>query len=133
MNKVSGDINKNTQVCTATQENTGKLIENAVSQAPTKPQDIISPNPSRTSGANQESNSSYAANWTTSWQTNNSGIQQHPNYKAYHLHRPYETPVSPHVYIGQQPPNLSLFDFNQSLVKLIQCQTELTHRTQDLP
>ena len=44
MGKVSGDISKITQVCTAVHENTGKFIENAVSQALTKPQDIIPPN-----------------------------------------------------------------------------------------
>ena len=39
--KVSCDITKITQACTAAQENTGKLIENAISQALTKPQDFM--------------------------------------------------------------------------------------------
>ena len=55
--KVSGDITKITQACTAAQENTGKLIENAISQTLTKPQDIT-PNPTINSRSNQASNSS---------------------------------------------------------------------------
>ena len=105
--RVSGDINKITQACTAAQENTGKLVENATSQVLTKPQDIMPSNPaidSRTLEANCASNSSYE-DWTTSWQTNNFGIPQHPSNEAYHSERPYETHVSPHAYVGQHPPN----------------------------
>ena len=43
--EVSGDITKITQACTAAQENAGKLIGNTISQALTKPQDTIPPNP----------------------------------------------------------------------------------------
>ena len=43
MDKVSGDITKITQACTTVQENTGKLIEKAISQALTKSQDITHP------------------------------------------------------------------------------------------
>ena len=42
---VSGDITKIMQAYTAAQENTGKLIENAISQALTKPLDVTLPNP----------------------------------------------------------------------------------------
>ena len=38
--KVSDDITKTTQACIAAQENTGKLIENVISQALMKPQDV---------------------------------------------------------------------------------------------
>ena len=75
--KMSDDINKITQACTTAQENTGKLIQNAILQALTKLQDIMPPNPaidSRTFGMNCASNSSYKTNWTGSWQTNNFGI-----------------------------------------------------------
>ena len=48
------------------------------------------------------------------------------------MQRHYETPVSPHAYVGQQPPNTTLFDFNQSVDKLFQYQTKLTHSTQQL-
>ena len=74
-----------------------------ISQALTKPQDITPSNPARdprTFGANCESSSSYNINWTTSWQANKFGIPQHPNSDAYHLQRPFETPVSPHAYVG---------------------------------
>ena len=80
--KVSIDINRVTQACMADQENTGKLIENAISRALTKPQDVMSPNPaidSRSFGTNCASNSSYKTNWTVYWQTNNSVMPQHPN------------------------------------------------------
>ena len=36
---MSGDLNKITSACTAAQENTGKLIENVISQALARPQD----------------------------------------------------------------------------------------------
>ena len=52
--------------------NTGKLIENPISQALTRPQDVMPPNStidSRTFGTNHTSHSSYEANWTMPWQT----------------------------------------------------------------
>ena len=44
---MSGDIKKITRVSTTAQENIGMLIENAIPQALTKPQDIIPLNPAR--------------------------------------------------------------------------------------
>ena len=38
----------------------------------------------------------------------------------------------PNAYIGQQAPNLTPFDFNQSVVELFRHQNELTHSTQQL-
>ena len=64
-----------------------------------------------------------------SWQTKNFDIPQHSNNEAYHSQRLYEIPVYPHAYVNQQPPNLTPFDFNQSVVKLFRHQTELTHST----
>ena len=61
MDKVSCDFTKIMQACTTAQENTGKLIENAISQGLTKPWDVMPPNPttdSRTFGASHTSNSS---------------------------------------------------------------------------
>ena len=69
MDKVSTEITKIMQACNTAQENTGKLIENAISQALTKPQNIMPPDPtidSRTFGKNCASNS-YETNWTLSW------------------------------------------------------------------
>ena len=104
--KVSGNINKIIQACPAAQENTGKLKEKVL----TTPQDIPPPNPatgSSTFEAYCASNSSYETNGTTSLQTNNFGITQYPNNEAHHSQRPYEIPVSPHTYVGQQPANLT--------------------------
>ena len=39
-------------------------------------------------------------------------------------------PLSAHAYVAQESPNLTLFDFNQFVVELFRCQTELTHSTQ---
>ena len=101
---VSSDITKITQVCTAAQENSGKLIENILSQALTKPQDIIPPNHTVDSRSSQTSNSSYETNWTSSWPTANFGIPQQSNNVMYHWQRHYETPTSPHACVNQQPP-----------------------------
>ena len=131
--KVSGDITKIMQACMGAQETTGQLIENAISQALPKLQDVMSPNPatdSRTFRTNCASNSSNETKWTSSLQTNSFGIPQHPNNEAYHAQKPYETSVTPHAYVNQQPPNLIPFDFNQSVFKLFRCQTELTPSTQ---
>ena len=121
------------QACTIAQEITGKLTENTISQALTKPQEVMPPNPnmhSRTFSTNHASNYLYETNWTLSWQTNNFGIPQHPNNDAYHSQRPCETPVFPHAYVNQQPPNPTPFDFNQSIVELFRHKTELTCSTQ---
>ena len=53
---------KITQACTTAQENTGKLIENVISHALSKPQDSTPPNPALDPGSSQISNSSYEAN-----------------------------------------------------------------------
>ena len=129
MKKVSCDINK------IMHHSSGKywlINRKCYLKALTKPQDIMPPKPaidSRTSGTNCASNS-YETNWTLSWQANNFGIPHFHNNEAYHSQRPYETPVSPHVYVGKQPPNLTPFDFNQSVAELFRCQTKLTHSTQ---
>ena len=104
---VSDDITKFTQTCTTAEENTGKLTGNAISQAPTKTQDVTTPNPtidSRIFRANVTSNSSYETNWTLSWPTNNFGIPQQSNIDLCHSQRPYETPTFPRAYANQQPP-----------------------------
>ena len=82
MEKVCGDIIEIMQACIVAQENAGKLIENAISHALTKPQDVmplnLTINP-RTFRTNCASNSSYKTNWTSPWQTNNFGIPQQSN------------------------------------------------------
>ena len=96
MDTGSGDITNITQACTAAQENTGKLIENAISKALTKSQDVTTPDPteeSRIFGTNCTSNSSYESSWTLSWPTTNFGMSQQSNNDTYHSQRPYETPT----------------------------------------
>ena len=133
MDKVSGDITKITQAWTAAQENTGKLIENIISQALTKPKDVTPPNPtidSKMFGTNCTSNSSYETKWALSSPTTNFTMPQQSNKDMYHPQRPYETPTSPHAYVNQQSPNQTPFNFNQSIVELFRCQTEVLHSTQ---
>ena len=92
MDKVPDDITKITQACTTAQENTGKVMENSITQALTKPPDVTSPYPtidSRTFGTHHASNSSSETNWTSYWQTNNFGIPQHSNNEVYHSQRHY--------------------------------------------
>ena len=132
MDKVSGNITKITQACATVQANTSKLIENAILQALTKPQDITPPNPTIDSRNSWTSNSSYEASWTLSWPTTNYGMTQQSNNDSYHLQRPYETPTSPHAYVKQHASNQTTFDFNQSIAELFKRQTELTHSTQQL-
>ena len=133
MDKVSSDVTKITQPCTAAQENTGKSIENVVLQVLTKPQHVTLHNPttdSRTFGTICTSNSSCETNLTSSWPTTYFGMPQQSNNYVYHSQRPYVTPASPHAYVNQQPPNQTTFQFNQLVVELFRCQTKLTCSTQ---
>ena len=59
-------------------------------------------------------------------------MPQQSNNDAYHLHRLYEKPTSPHAYVNQQHSNQTSFDFNQFVVELFRCQTKLSHSTQQL-
>ena len=106
------------QACKTVQENTAKLIENTISQALTKPQDIIPPNPNLYSRNSWTSNSSYEPNWTSSWPTNNYNMSQQSNNYMHNLQRPHKSHTSSHVYVNQQSPNQTSFDFNQSVVEL---------------
>ena len=114
INKASGDITKIIQACTTAQKNTGKLIENAISQALIKPQDITPPNPILDSRNSWTSNSSYDLNMAKT----NYNMPQQSNNSMYHLQRHYETHTSPHAYVNQESCNQTSFDFNQSLVEL---------------
>ena len=89
--KVSSDITKITQACTAAQEKTWKVIVNAIPQALTKSHDVTPPNPtidSRNFGTKHTSNSSYESKWTLSWPTNNFSMPQQSNDDVYHSQGP---------------------------------------------
>ena len=106
-------------------------IKNAISQALTKPQEVTPPNPtidSRTFGTNHTPNCSCEINRISSWSTNDYGMP--PQSNNYHSQTPYETPTSSNAYIIQQLLNQIPFDYNQPLVKLLRCQSKLTHSTQ---
>ena len=105
MDKVSCDITKNIQAYTTAQENTGKLLENMISQALTKSQDSTPPNPTLNSRSNQASNSSYEANWTLSWLTSNYIMQKQSNNDTFYIERPYGTCTSAQACENQQSLN----------------------------
>ena len=115
MDKVFGDINKITQACTSAQENTDKLTENAILQAQLKHK-ILFPliQPETLEHLKQTINQILLMTQTGLHPGKQTiCIPQHPNNLACHLQRPYEVPVSPHAYVGQQPPNLTPFDFTR--------------------
>ena len=136
IDKVSGDLNKITWACTTAWENTGKLMENAISQILT-----------RTQGSTPTEASPPRESWTLdqseyqtlhmmqTWQFpgkqiilvyHNTLMRKHITYKYCRRH-----PCAP-CYVSQQQPNLTPFDFNKFVVELFQCQMKLTHSTQHL-
>ena len=69
---------------------TDKIIKNTISHNLSRLQDITPteinpPRESITFRSNQESNSPYDVNLTTSWQTDNFGAPQHHSGEAYHF------------------------------------------------
>ena len=124
---MSSDITKITQAYTTAQVNNGKLIQNGISQALTKPHDSASPNPTLDSRSSWTSNSSYKANWTLSWAPTNDNMQQQSNNDMYHLQRPCEIHISTCLCNPAVPkPNLFW------LQSIHSWETELTHSTQQL-
>ena len=89
---MSGDITKITQAYDNAQENTGKLIENATSQALTKAQSTTTPYTSidtrnfRTNYAHP----SYETSWASPWLTSNHTMAQQPEINKHQIHRHFE-------------------------------------------
>ena len=54
-------------------------------------------------------------------------MSQQPDSDTYHTQRLYEPHSSPHAYVNQQSPSQTFFNFNQAIIKLFRCQTELTY------
>ena len=118
-----------TQAYNTAQENTGKLMENAISQALTKAQNTTTP--SRYFKVNY-TNPSYETNWTSAWLTSNLAMLQQPDIETHQTHRPYETHTPPQTYANQQHPHQTTTYFNKSVIKCFRHQTKLTHSTQFL-
>ena len=133
-NKVSGNITKITQEYDTAQENTGKLIENAISQALTKTQSTTTLSTSidiRNFGTNY-TNPPYETSWTSAWPTPNHNVSQQPKIDTHQIYRLFKDHIPTQTHIGQQHHNQTPFYFNQSVVKLFRCQIELIHSTQCL-
>ena len=84
-NKVSGDIRKMTQAYNTSQEKMGKLIENAISQAPTKAKGITTlatPIDTRNIRTNFAT-PLHKTSWTSAWPTHN--YKCHNSHKSMHI------------------------------------------------
>ena len=57
-------------------------------------------------------------------------MSQQPEINTHQTHRPYKAHTSPQTSTNQQDHNENPSDFNQLVIKLFMCQTELTHSTQ---
>ena len=130
-NKVSSDITKITQAYNTSQEKKGKCIENAISQALTKAQNITTPATlidTRNFGTNYTT--PHETSWTSALPRYNHNMSHESKINAHQVDRPYEDHISPQTHRNQQYPNQTSLDLNQSVGKLFRCQTELTHSTQ---
>ena len=128
-NKVSSDITKIIQAYNTSQDKTGKLIENAISQALTKAQNITTP-------ANPMDTRNFGTNCTnpnheTSWPTYNYNMAQQPEINMHHVYRPYEDHTPTQTHTNQPWPNQNSLEFNQSVVKLFRGQKRMKsqHKT----
>ena len=114
--KVSSDITNITQVYSTAQENTGKLVENAIWQALTKAQNTTTS--SRNFRVNY-ANPSYETNWTSAWLTSNLVMSQQPDIDKHHTHRTNEAYTPPQTYTNQQHHNQTSSDFNEYVIELL--------------
>ena len=120
-NKVSSNITKIIQAYNTAQENTGKLIENAIPKALTKAQSTTTP-----------SISTDTTNFGTYYANPNHIMSQQPQINTHQIQRPYKEHTPTQTYIKQQHPKQTPFNLNQSVIKLCRCQNELTHSIQHL-
>ena len=131
---MSSDITKISQAYNTSQEKTGKLKENAISQALTKAQNInTQANPIDT--INFETNCArphHETSLTSTWPTYNYNMPQQPEINIHQVYRPYEDHTPPQTHTNQLCPYQNSLDLNQSVVELFRHQTELTHSTQCL-
>ena len=135
-NKASGDITKITQAYNTSQEKTGKLIENATSQALTKAHSITTPTTpidSRNFGTNYTNPPKKQVGYHLGWHIT---ITCYSNQKLIHIKFTDLTKITYFLiqttHTNVQYPNHISLDLNQSVVELFRHQTELTHSTQCL-
>ena len=131
-NKVSSDITKVTQAYNSSQEKTGQLIENTLSQALTKAQNIITaatPIDTRNFGTNC-TNHPHKARWTSTWPSYNYNMSQQPEINRHQVYRPYKYHIPHQTHTNQQYPHQA--SRHQSVCCWISSKTELTHRIQHL-
>ena len=131
--KVSGDVTKITQAHNTEQENTGKLIENAILQALTKAQSTtLHPLAQILEILELIMHTPYETSWTSAWPTSNHTVAQKPEINMHQIHRHCEEHTPPQTYINQQHPSQIPVNLNQSAIELFRHQNELTHSTQCL-
>ena len=101
--KVADYITKITQAYNTAQENTGRLIENAISQALTKAQSTATSFTSvetRNSGP-KYANPSHEMSWTSAWLTSSHAMPQQPEINTYQIHRPCKAYEPQQTYTNQ--------------------------------
>ena len=116
-NIVSGDITKVTQAYNTSQGKTGKLIENATSQALRKAQSITAPATlldTRNLGTNYAT--PHETSWTSAWLTYNYNMSQQPEINTHQVCRPYDDCIPPQTCRNQDYPSQTSLDLNQSIV-----------------
>ena len=131
----SSNIIEMTQAPSATQEHTGKLIEDVISKALAKSQDTTMPLPNaiNTSTRNLTYTSpTYDSHQTSMWPPSQQAMSFTPIvdfHQTYHCQESQTNKNSDCIehQVHQIPP-----DFNQSLAALLRHQTELGHSTQCL-
>ena len=108
------------QAYSTAQENTGKLTENAISQAVTRAQNTTT------------SSRNFRVTVQTHHMTSNLAMSKQPDIDTHQTHRAYAAHIPPHTCTKQQHLNETSINFNESIIELLMHQTELTYSTQHL-
>ena len=133
MDNVSGDITKITQACTMNDKLTDKLMENTMSQALTKPQDVTTPvSPQILEHLEQIIHQIPLMKQIGPCPGKQITAAYHSNLIMMHI---THTDLMRHVqlpifYVNEKISYPTPFDFNQPIVELFRHQTKLTHSTQ---
>ena len=132
--QVLSDIMKKTQAHNCVQEHTGKLIENAMSQALTKAQDTVVPSPTTVNTSIQDVNyasPSYESNWTSNWPTSHALCHKtHKLTDIKHIDTKRHQQIHNLIWLNNN--FIKHPDFNQSVVEFLRHQMELAKCTQCL-
>ena len=132
---VSSNISEMTLAHKTAQENTGKMIENSISQAITKTQDTTV-SPPATSYTNHQNiiytSSTYNIHSAPNWYSDNYNRQNRSHGNTHPTYRHEELQTHPYTDFSDPQIHQISTNLNQSVVKLLRHQTDLAHNTQCL-